>query len=124
MSQKKVFNAKVLTISENVLQNNNDRGTEDVIATIQHPLTKQPLSARVYMNNLVRNGETVIKPGLSYLCTAQTYTDPQGNTQVDITVSHLTSAPRAAVADFDTLPGEVIDAVPQGSSYVKNVTTA
>lgn len=122
MSQKKVFNAKVLSISENVLQNSNERGTEYVIATIEHPVTKQPLSARVYMSNLIRNGETVIKPGLSYLCTAQTYVDSQGNTQVDITVSHLTSAPRAAVADFDTLPGEVTEVIPQGAATVKGVS--
>lgn len=122
MSQKKVFNAKVLSISENVLQNSNERGTEYVIATIEHPVTKQPLSARVYMSNLIRNGETVIKPGLSYLCTAQTYVDSQGNTQVDIIVSHLTSAPRAAIADFDTLPGEVTEVVPQGAATVKGVS--
>lgn len=118
--QKKVFSAKVLTIGENVLENSN--GTQYVIGTIEHPVTKHPIGARIYMNNLVRDGKAAIEAGLSYLCTAQTYVDAAGNTQVDITVSHLTTAPRAQVADFDSLPGEVMEVVPANTATVSKVS--
>ena len=116
MSQKKQFVAKVLSISENVLNNNNTAQTEYVICTIEHPVKKNELSARIYMNNLMRNGEQAIHVGKSYLCTAQTYTDSTDTVQVDITVSHLSNAPRAAVADFESLPGEAMESVPVGAS--------
>ena len=121
VNQKKQFVAKVLSIGENVLKNNNEAMTEYVIATIEHPVNKKEISARIYMNNLMRNGEPAIKVGGYYLCTATTYTNSEGTVQVDITVSHLTNAPRSEVTYFDLLPGEAVENVPVDASKFAGV---
>lgn len=120
-SQKKQFTAKVVSIGETFIPNSN--GTKYVIATIEHPVNGKLLSGRIYENNLIRDGKVAMEPGNSYLCTAQTYTDPAGALQVDITISHLTNAPRATSNDFDTLPGEVQEVELQGTGTAKQVAT-
>mgnify|MGYP003525700979 CR=1 FL=1 len=88
------FNATLISVSDNILENSN--GTEFRICSIKLPNGKV-VSGRVYEKNL-SHGMT---PGTDYLCTARPYADTNGVEQVDITVSHLTQAPRASMSDFD-----------------------
>lgn len=88
------FNATLVSVSDNILENSN--GTAFRICSIKLPNNKI-VSGRVYEKNL-SHGMT---PGTQYLCTARPYADANGVEQIDITVSHLTQAPRASMNDFD-----------------------
>jgi hypothetical protein len=92
------FNAKLVSVGEKVLPNSN--GKEYVLCNIQLESGKT-ISGRMYTANVAKlDPETI---GMSVLCTATQY----GENQLDITVSHLTSAPRISANEFEAEFGAV-----------------
>lgn len=91
------FNAKLLNVGETIIKNSNN--TEYVIATIEMPSGKQ-VSGRMYVKNAQKVTPETINQ--SVLCTATQY-----DGGIDITVSHLTSAPRVTLADFEQEFGKI-----------------
>lgn len=93
------FRAKLISIGDNVLELNNKHKTPYVLCTIEMPSGKQ-VSGRMYQKNAEKCNEETI--GQQVLCKATQY-----DGGIDITVSHLTSAPRVTLAEFEEEFGAV-----------------
>lgn len=95
MSQEARFQATLVSVGDTILKLNNDKGTPYRICTIKLESGKT-VSARMYEGNFAHG----VTPGEKYSCTARTYANAEGEEQVDITMSHLTQAPRATMSDL------------------------
>lgn len=93
------FQAKLVSLSDRVVENSN--GTQFRIGTCELPNGRQ-VSCRIYEKNF-SYGMSV---GSSYLTKATQYADAHGQVQVDLTMSHLTSATRASLDDLGFLGTE------------------
>ena len=100
------FNAKLVSISKTILTNSN--GTQYRIAQIELPNGKE-VSGRMYEANY-KHGAPI---GQSVLCRATKYNDSTGNEMLDITVSHLTGAERATLADLEDAFGASKQSTPR-----------
>jgi len=91
------FNGKLLSVSETVLNLNNDAKTEYRIATIQIDGSKgsKNVTAIMYESNF-KHG---VEKGNSYLCKA-VYDESRADKSVLITISHLVAGDRATIEDF------------------------
>jgi len=87
------FQSKLVSVSDRIVENSN--GTQFRVATCELPNGKQ-VSCRIYEKNFAY-GMTV---GTSYLTKATQYADANGEVQVDLTMSHLTTATRASLDDL------------------------
>jgi hypothetical protein len=98
-NQEAQFTGKLLSISEQVLENMN--GTSYRVGTVEF---KNAQGAKVQRSGLIyesnystKDGEVRMSAGNDYLCTAII---TEGREDVLITISHLTGASRASKDDF------------------------
>ena len=87
------FQSKLVSISDRIVENSN--GTQFRVATCELPNGKQ-VSCRIYEKNFAYG----MNVGTSYLTKATQYADANGEVQVDLTMSHLTTATRASLDDL------------------------
>lgn len=106
------FEGKLLSVSSNVLNLNNEKQTPYRVATIQYANADgvvKTASAIIYEANF-KYGVT---PGLSYLCRA---IKTPGQTTPLVTMSHLVATERASFDDFNFDAVEEAEQVISGES--------
>lgn len=88
-----VFQGELISVGKDTQENS--KGTEFRIGSVKLPNGKIK-SCRIYEKNFDYGMEV----GTSYRCTATQYKDANGDTLVDVLMSHLTAAERASIDDF------------------------
>lgn len=88
-----VFQGELISVSASTQENS--KGTEFRVGSVKLPNGKIK-SCRIYEKNFDYGMEV----GTSYRCTATQYKDANGDTLVDVLMSHLTAAERASIDDF------------------------
>jgi hypothetical protein len=102
------FQGELISVGENVLSNSN--GTEYRVGSVKIP-NGTVKSCRIYEKNYTKG----MNIGVTYRCTATQYQDANGDTLVDIQMSHLTQAERATLDDFG-VTAVVTNAIPSGQA--------
>jgi hypothetical protein len=97
-NQTSKFTAKLISVSKEAKPNANGKLVRRCTVEYTAPATGEVVqrAGRIYEANFAYGMEI----GQSYATTAQPWIDRNGNAQVDIIMSHLTTAPSASLADF------------------------